>query len=225
MFISHKYKFIFLRTPKTASSSLSEFFIKNIPDPSAIYTPVEDSRIDGQGTKLLQKKYKKDFKYFHFTLQDLIKEKVITEDQARTYRVISVLRNPIDRQKSFYYFYRRWKSKAWPACLEQYKLLAPKGYFEGEPNSAIRQSDFIRLNGVIIGEHWLYEDLESHINTFMQELNLQIKFPLPNHKSNYRKNRNAEIEFDAESIEKMKSVFADDFKLYDELKETRNASV
>ena len=45
MYVSHKYKLIFLRTPKTASSSLSEFFIKNIPDPDAIYTLVEDSNI------------------------------------------------------------------------------------------------------------------------------------------------------------------------------------
>lgn len=225
MFISHKYKFIFLRTPKTASSSLSEFFIRNIPDKSAVYTPVEDSNIDGKGTEFLQKKYRKNFKYFHFTIEDLIEENIITEEQAKTYRIISVLRNPIDRQKSFYYFYRKWKSKGWPASLTQYKLLAPEGFFAGEPNSAIRQSDFSRLNGEIIGEHWLYEDLQSHVNDFMQELNLPISYPMPNHKSNYRKNKKDEIEFDDESLAKIKNVFANDFKLYNELKERRDASI
>ena len=47
MFISPKYKFIFLRVPKTASTSLSEFFIRNVDDPDAIYTEVEDSKIAG----------------------------------------------------------------------------------------------------------------------------------------------------------------------------------
>ena len=98
MYVSHKYKLIFLRTPKTASSSLSEFFIKNIPDPDAIYTPVEDSNIPATLSNEIINKYKINFAYYHFTLQDLVDNRIITPMAAIQYKSIAVVRNPIDRQ-------------------------------------------------------------------------------------------------------------------------------
>lgn len=223
MYISHKYRFIFLRTPKTASSSLSEFFIRNIPDPNAVYTPVEDSNLHGTLRPDVIRKYKKDFKFYHFTLQDLIDENIITEGQALTYRSFAVLRNPIDRQKSFYYFYKRWKGKNRPASLKEYNMWAPDGYFKGEPNSAIRQTDFLSLNNRLVGQYWLYENLETEIEKFMSNLNIPITHPLPRHKSNFRKNRENEIEFDEQTVNKLKKVFLKDFELYNVLKETTHA--
>ena len=218
MYVSHKFKFIFLRSPKTASSSLSEFFINNIPDDNAIYTPVEDSKIKGTLDPLIIRKYKTNFKYYHFTIEDLIKEKIITEHHARTYRVISVLRDPIDRQKSFFYFYSKWKAKGRPLTLDLYKSLTPQVWFQGEPNSSMLQADFCKLNGEYIGEYWLYENLENHLNQFMKDIKVESLYPLAKHKSGFRKNRGNEIQFDEESISKLKKVFAKDFELYNELK-------
>lgn len=223
MYISHKYKIIFLRTPKTASSSLSEFFIRNIPDPAAIYTPVEDSNIKGQGTANLQAKYSRNFKYYHFTLEDLINEKVITKQQARDYRVISVVRDPVDRQKSFFFFYSKWKARGRPVDLNLYKTIAPNGTFTGEPNSALLQSSFGLLDGEYVGEYWLYENLSEHLSNLMKDLNLQTVHPLVSHKSGFRKNK-PDIKFDGECLNKMKDVFEKDFKLYNELKENSYAS-
>jgi hypothetical protein len=219
MYISHKYKFIFLRTPKTASSSLSEFFIKNIPDPSAVYTPVEDSNLDGTLNPGIIQKYEHDHKFYHFTLQDLIYENIITEFQARTYKSFAVLRDPIDRQKSFYYFYKKWKNRARLPSLREYKKWTPNGTFVKEPNSAIRQTDFLSLNGKIIGDYWLYENLNAELNNFMKSLDLNVIHPLPKHKTNFRKNRDNEIQFDEEDLKKLQIVFESDFKLYNELKE------
>lgn len=219
MYISHKYKFIFLRTPKTASSSLSEFFIRNIPDPTAVYTPVEDSDLLGTLHSDIIRKYKKDFKFYHFTLQDLIDENIITKDQALSYKSFAVLRNPVDRQKSFYYFYKKWKNRRKPHSLNEYKIWAPEGTFKDEPNSAIRQIDFLTLDGKIIGEYWLYENINDELNKFMNKINVEIIHPLPNHKSNFRKNRDNEIEFDDEAMNKLLDAFCADFKLYDMLKE------
>lgn len=224
MYISHKYKFIFLRTPKTASSSLSEFFIRNIPDLTAVYTPVEDSDLHGTLNNNIISKYKKDFKFYHFTLQDLIDENIITKDQALTYKSFAVLRNPVDRQKSFYYFYKKWKDRRKPPSLHEYKLWTPNGSFKNEPNSAIRQVDFLTLDGNVVGEYWLYENINDELNKFMNQINLPIIHPLPNHKSDFRKNRNNEIEFDDEVMDRLLKIFNEDFKLYNALKEKNYAN-
>jgi hypothetical protein len=192
---------------------------------SAIYTPVEDSKLEGTVHPLIINKYRNNFKYYHFTLEDLIKEKLITVEQAKTYRIISVLRNPIDRQKSFYYFYKKWKNRNNPFTVQDYKSLAPNGYFKGEPNSAIRQTDFGKLGDEYIGEYWLYENLDAHINKLMKDLELEIVHPLPTHKSNFRKNRKNEFAFDEEAMEQMKFVFEKDFELYNELKEKSYESI
>ena len=215
MYVSHKYKLIFLRTPKTASSSLSEFFIKNIPDPDAIYTPVEDSNIPPTLSNEVINKYKINFAYYHFTLQDLVENGIITKQQALEYRSIAVVRDPIDRQKSFYYFYKKWKSVGTPPSIEQYNAwTSSKGSFLGEPNSAILQSDILKLDGEIRGEYWLYENIANDLSHMMRELNLQVTHPLPNHKNDFRTNRANEITFDKKAMDKLHETFGADVQLY-----------
>lgn len=217
MYISHKYKLIYLRSPKTGSSSLSEFFIKNIPDPSAIYTPVEDSRIPGTVSRNLIAKYKSNYKFYHFTVEDLFKENIITEEMIKDYKIISVLRDPVDRQKSFFYFYGKWKGRGQPLTLNHYKEWAPNGYFNNEPNSAIKQTDFLKFKNTYVGEFWLYEDLNNNLIELMKQLRIEIKHPLPNHKSNFRKVRQNEVTFDSQIMDKLLEVFAPDFEMYNEL--------
>lgn len=219
MYVSHKYKLIFLRTPKTASSSLSEFFIKNIPDPDAIYTPVEDSNISGTLSKEVMDKYKLNFAYYHFTLQDLVGNGILTKAQAFEYRSIAVIRNPIDRQKSFYYFYRRWKNRGSKPSLSQYKAWTPQGFFRGEPNSSILQSSILQYNGEIKGDYWLYPNIGNELSKLMRELNLQVTHPLPNHKNDFRTNRDDEIVFDKEAIDVLSRHFGADIDLYNTLAE------
>lgn len=220
MYISHKYKFIFLRTPKTASSSLSEFLIKNVDDPQAVYTEVDDTKIAGTLDKSIVNKYRKDFKYFHFTLEDLVKENIITPQQIKNYKCFAVLRDPIDRQKSFYYFYKKWRKecKNVPASLEEYKRMAPEGYFLREPNSEILQSSFLEYNGQLCGEYWLYENIDEELDRFVKEYGIQVKHPLPKHKTKFRTNRENEINFDYQSLQKMKNIFEKDFNLYTKVK-------
>ena len=219
MYVSHKYKLIFLRTPKTASSSLSEFFIKNIPDHDAIYTPVEDSNILGTLNKDIINKYKSHYKYYHFTLQDLVDNRIITPMAAIEYKKIAVIRNPIDRQKSFYYFYRKWKAPGTPPSIEQYKAWTHNGAFIGEPNSAILQSDILKFNNEIHGDYWLYQNFHNDLSKLMRELNLSVTHVLPQHKNDFRKNRDNEIVFDEQAVNTLRTAFGADMDLYNELLE------
>ena len=219
MYISHKYKLIFLRTPKTASSSLSEFFIKNIPDPDAIYTPVEDSNIEATLSKDIINKYKIHFKYYHFTLQDLVENNIITPTQAKSYKSIAVVRDPVDRQKSFYYFYKRWNNPKVPPSIEEYNSWTRKGPFDGEPNSGILQSDILKYNNEIHGDYWLYENINNELNKLMHDLHIEVTHMLPQHKTDFRKNRRNEIVFDDMAMDNILKYFGPDVTLYNELSE------
>ena len=219
MYISHKYKLIFLRSPKTASSSLSEFFIRNIPDPRAVYTPVEDSNIKGTLSQDIINRYKTNFKFYHFTLQDIIDNNIITKEQALLYRSICVIRDPVDRQKSFYYFYKKWKQPGSRASIEQYNAWTPRGHFLGEPNSGILQSSFLKIDNKIAGEYWLYQNFHNDLSQLMRELNLSVTHMLPQHKTDFRKNRDNEIKFNEFATDNLNKFFGSDVELYNELLE------
>lgn len=219
MYISHKYKFIFLRSPKTASSSLSEFFIKNIDDPNAVYTPVDDTNIKGNLDKSIVDKYRKNNKFFHFTLQDLLNENVITYEMIDEYKCFSVLRNPIDRQKSAYYFRKKY-NRMRPPSLQDYKQITKNlTTFNKSPLTGMQQTELLVVNGEIKGEFWLYEDLENHLLKFMEDLGVDIKHTLPRHKSGNRKRTN-EIEFDEQVMSALKKHFYRDFAEYEKLIES-----
>lgn len=216
MYLSHKHKFLFLRTPKTASSSLSDFFIRNIDDPDAIYTEVEDSNIPGTLDESIVSRYR-PYAFYHFTLNQLIDEGVITREQVAEYDIFALLRSPVDRAKSFYYFYRKWKGQHTEPSIEQYRSWTLNGVFKGEPNSGIVQSDLLKLGKKDVGRFWLYEDLDKELSNFMFNRRLRIDHPLPRHKTDARKNRDNEIEFEEQDLQAMRQTFKEDFDLYDKI--------
>ena len=217
MYLSHKYKFLVLRTPKTGSSSLSEFLIKNIDDPDAIYTEIDDTGIPGTLDEAIVNR-NRPFKYFHFSLNDLIREKVITPDIIKNYRCISVLRNPVDRQKSFYYFMKKWWAPNTVATLEEYKSFSPDGYsLRREYNTMLKQTDLLMYEGRLHGEFWLYQNLDEHVIDFMNDIGVAIKHPMPTHKSGFRKDREAEIQFDDQVMNSLRNHFKLDFEVYEKM--------
>tara|TARA_E500000178_G_C16950015_1_gene720761 strand:- start:284 stop:952 length:669 start_codon:yes stop_codon:yes gene_type:complete len=216
VYLSHKHKFLFLRTPKTASSSLSDFFIRNINDDEAIYTEVEDSNLPGTLDESIVSKYR-PYAFYHFTLNQLIAEGVLTKEQALEYDIFALLRNPLDRAKSFYYFYRKWKAPHSDPSIEQYRQWTVNGVYKGEPNSSIVQTSLLKLENKPIGRFWLYEDLEKELSNFMFNRRLRIDHPLPRHKTDSRKARNDEIEFEQQDIDALRQTFDADFKMYEHL--------
>lgn len=217
MYLSHKYKFLFLRTPKTASSSLSDFFIRNIDDPDAIYTEVEDSNLPGTLDESIVSRYR-PYAFYHFTLEQLIAEGVLTKEQALEYDCFALLRDPIERAKSFYYFYKKFRSPGKEASLAEYKSWTRNGVFNNDPNSGIVQADLLSLDGKIVGKYWLYENLEKELSNFMFHRRFRIDHPLPRHKTDTRKVKKNEIEFDEQSINELRTHFKKDFELYESLR-------
>jgi hypothetical protein len=80
MIISHKYKIIYIRIPKTGSTSIEKFF--KIIDPECIISNNNSPP------------------YGHYTSE--IVKNMVTDEQWETYYKISIFRNPVDWFISFY---------------------------------------------------------------------------------------------------------------------------
>lgn len=99
MVICDSFNFNFLRIPKNASSSLSEFFIRNFCSKEDIFTEVNDCGIPSHNVpQELIRKYAHKYRFIHLTLQELINNNMLTEEKARSMQNIGVIRNPYERQ-------------------------------------------------------------------------------------------------------------------------------
>lgn len=101
--IIHSKKFVFLRVPRTASTSLSHFIGTRtqgvIEDavqtavPEFLYRPKNELTVTDA---------------VHDTLHMLVYSQLLTEEQVRTYRVFAVMRDPVDRFISVSYHINSW---------------------------------------------------------------------------------------------------------------------
>ena len=222
MYISHKHKIIFLRNPKTASSSVSDFLVENLKDPNAIYTHVDDTEPPKLAKNVPESIFFKydNFSWSHLTLEDIVKEGFVRENDLYEYRKIAVIREPLDRQLSFYYHFKSKNQLGLqphsPPSILEYRSVTKNGYFE-KVNAKKKQSDFLKYKNRYIGTYILYENLEDSLKKLMEEMQINITYDLPKHKSSARPNDN-HLKLGNEDIIKMKSYFNDDFKLYERIK-------
>ena len=219
MVISEKYKTVFLRIPKNASTSLATFFIENCASPNDKYTGIGDAKINTQNIpNHIITKYKEQYRFIHLTLNELILENIISEQSAREKRVIGVLRDPIERQLSlFFYKHRTAKSLATP---EKFRSEFRSGYHATDKSNHILQTDYTKIGEEQRGEFWLYDNLECHLNNYVKENNIEVKSDLKSFKSNFKpRNENLIQEYyDTKTMDAVKEYYARDIELHEELK-------
>jgi len=176
MVISFSNDIIFLRVPKNASSSLAEYFVKNYCNDQDIWTAVNDCGIRNHGiSNNIIKKYSKQTKYIHLTLQEIVDEQIISKEQAQKMKKIIVLRNPLHRQLSLYFFLS--KLRRTKPTVKDFQHVFRLGKHESDINNEWRQMDYVKLDGCVTDnvEIWKYEDIANH-----------IQFPIQKHKSDKR---------------------------------------
>ena len=79
MIRSDSHKFIFLRVPKNASSSLAQWLVMNYTDKDDIYTEVNDGGIPHRGVILCVNIMSR---LIHMRLQELFDEGVVHKGQS-----------------------------------------------------------------------------------------------------------------------------------------------
>lgn len=205
MILSHKHKFIFLRTCKTASSSI-EIALSRHCGPDDILTPdrEEDEKIRKEQGGLAPQNYNGDIplttgrywkdliqgrsypKFFHHMQAAELKH-YITPDIWNSYYKFAFERNPWDRAVSLYFW--RYQNEPRPGFRE----FIDKGRLS---KTVKRQGrNVYHINGKIaVDRVCLYENLDQELEILCRKIGLPM-LDLPRTKSTQRKDKKHYTEF------------------------------
>ena len=211
-------RFIFIRIPKNASTSLATYFINAYCDEGDSYTPINDAGIRSQNfSEDLIKKYRLGYRFIHLTLNELIDNEIISEKSVSDKRVIGCLREPLDRQLSLFFF----RNRRGDTSVSTFRDVFKDGTCRGDTNNFILQSDYLKIGDTNVGEFWLYENLNEHLSKFKSDVEPRKSVDLPVYKSSHRKNLDKQnlIDeyYDQATLDAVHRYYEKDFELYESL--------
>ena len=225
MIISHKYKFIFLKTNKTAGTSI-EIALSGVCGDDDIISPIspEDEKTRSElgfrgpqhnvasaqeygivdAAKLLVKGRKKNRFYNHMPASEV--KALIADDAWNNYYKFCFERNPWDRVISLYY----WRCKTEPRpSIEQFidsgalKRLKRKGL------------ELYSIDGqVVVDKVCRFENIAAELETIRTQLGITEKLELPHAKSRFRKDKRSYRDIlDEAQKTRIADMFSDEIEL------------
>ena len=185
MIISHKYKFIFIKTKKTAGTSI-EIFLSKYCGEEDIITPIspEDEEIRKKlGYRLAQNYQDSEGNQIFYSHIPASKVKeIIGSEIWDSYYKICFERNPWEKVISFYFW--EYKTEPRPSISEFIRANNLKRLFIGE--NALYLID----NEIAVDRVCYYENLNSELEDFFKKINIiDSDFQLPTAKSKFRKDK------------------------------------
>lgn len=178
LIISHKYKFIFIKTNKTAGTSI-EIALSKFCGPEDIITPIspEDENIREKLGYRGPQNY--DGFYNHISAKEI--KKNIDSEIWKSYFKFCMERNPWDRFVSFYFYTNRTESR-----------LDINEYVKNDCIYKLRKMGYenYTIDGtVVVDKVCLYEKLERDLQDIANIVRLPEELELPHAKSKYRKDK------------------------------------
>lgn len=211
MVISEKYKFVFLRIPKNASTSMATWLVKNCCDENDRYTKIGDSGIKTTNiSNDVIEKHKSQHHFIHMTLQELVDDGVLRREELKEKEVFGVIRNPYHRQLSLFFFLPGEKT------LQRFREVFKDGYHCNDVSNKILQTDYLRLDGNIIGKSWNYSNIDQCRENFKINKNIVENHPMMKYKSNKKPkdmSSLAEEFYDQDTRNAVYNYYKEDFKL------------
>lgn len=201
MVVSYSKNFIFLRIPKNASSTLAKYFVDQCDKSTDKWTILHYSGIRENGIpKDVVYKYALQYQHVHLTLQQIVDEKIITIQDAESMKKIAVIRNPLERQLSLYFFLMKNKNKN--PEIEDFRNTFSEGRHKTDINNRNTQLNYVKLNNTIAPntELWKYEDIQKYLPQKLEYINTSYK-PKNLHEYYDDKTKKAVEEYYAEDIE------------------------
>jgi len=227
MIISHKYKFIFLKTAKTASTSIEIALSKHcgkkdnitpmLPPDEQIRSslhyrgaqnylaPLTDYSIKEMISLVLRRSEKKQ-RYFNHISAEAVK-KYVGDKTWNDYYKFCVERNPWERLISLYYWV--CQSEPRPTISE---------FLESEPPLWLKKFgfDLYTINEqVAVNKICLYENLEEELEQVRLLLHIPEKLQLPQAKAQHRKDKRSYRDIlDEKQIRKIEQMFSKEISLF-----------
>ncbi|MEZ5828261.1 MAG: sulfotransferase family 2 domain-containing protein [Hyphomicrobiales bacterium] len=227
MIVSHKHKFIFLKTKKTAGTSIELALTKLCGDEDVI-TPLtkidEDQRAGGRGAqnwrlhgwwgskrpiwkRRLFKFTAEDYGFYNHMPAEAAKA-LLGNDQAwRGYFKFAFDRNPWDRQVSFYH--HRYRREDVPPPFPE--------FIHNDRRARINNYEIYSIGGdVAVDFLGRYENLEADLRHALSQVGVTFDDELPRAKTTFRKDKRPYREFyDADTRDIVGNWYSREIKLLD----------
>jgi hypothetical protein len=208
MFINLGKNFIYLRVPKTGSTSISNHLIDSFGDmPDSIHTKVtilniEGKAIDNQGLIKAMNP--------HSTISQIIQKGIVDESFIKQTNIYACLRNPVDRFLSMCY---HLDVSPETVDVNRNKLVEinltrvdPQWYMWWP------QTSWCLLNNAPVNKLFLYEDIDKTI----KEITGEDK-PLVHYHRDDRSEMSQDDPLDQSLVQEIEKLYSEDVKLYNSL--------
>lgn len=226
MILSHKYKFIFIKTNKTAGTSIEIALAKfcgekdiitpndpadedirnrlGYPKPQHCYSPVSDYRF--RDIYKIIVRHKRKLKFYHHMPATEIKE-LVGDTIWNDYYKFCFERSPWDRVISFYYW--RYKSDPRPSITE---------FIDSDEILLLKKYGLQRytINGnVVVDRVCRFEKLQEELGEVSRILGFPETITLPKAKGAFRKDkRHYRDILNAEDAKKIERIFSKEIELF-----------
>lgn len=206
MIISHAYKYVFLGTRKTGSTSTELYLLQNLFEEGDIcsrgFADYSHPRITKPSIAHVPPNT-----MAHWDMRYLIE---ISGIDINTYKVFAVLRDPFERIVSRAFYSNKGNSKN---LFEARQILA-KGYID-EDDRAWPQSAYFKYNDKVLAEVWDYKQLATLLPEFIRSYGKEPTHPLQQLKNTDRPAwATTKAVLTPEIRQKISEVFAEDIELY-----------
>lgn len=213
MIISNEKRFIYLRVPKTGSTSVSVFCFNELPlEKSIIRSSDKSVLLREENSNIIPAKYFNDTHEFlggvHATIQEA-EELNLLQRPLCEYDVYAVCRNPIDRFLSFCSMFKKTDNVDIVSNFATFKQYM--SMFECSP-----QSLWLRHNNTLANKIFLYENLNVMVAEIAEKYSIRNVDKFKSYQ--LRSYEKPYTHIDKKALEYIKVIWAEDFEIYANLK-------
>jgi hypothetical protein len=204
--VSHKHRFIFVKTRKTGGTSV-ELALAPLCGPDDIITPLKEYRGDTSGIEPRNHRLPEDQWSLRARLRRLLGKRtpnrgtgffqhmpaadirrLLGDEIWDSYRTFTIERNPWDRQVSLYHWH--YRNSASPPPFRSF-VMSPLRRKKSRNWSMYTQDDRLIVDHVIT-----YERLQSGLNEVLDKVGIRDGVELPTAKSGFRTERDYRSYYD-----------------------------